>query len=193
MLLGQLVHIEHIAASHARTGYSRVTRCDRRFAEDVWSYPRTLAIDARRSADAAATDSERASVTIPYPTPSTARRASPSGAARPRLTFLGTGYLGATYAVCFAELGYEVLGFDVDAPKIAKLAGGEVPFHEPGLDEMLRKNLAAGRLRFTTSYRGGGRVRRRPLHLRRHPAARRRHGAPTCPTWRTRSSRWRRT
>jgi UDPglucose 6-dehydrogenase len=68
------------------------------------------------------------------------------------MTFLGTGYLGATYAICFAELGYEVLGFDVDEAKIAKLSGGEVPFHEPGLDELLRKNLAAGRLRFSTSY-----------------------------------------
>src|SRR3712207_409160 len=76
----------------------------------------------------------------------------PSGAQRPRLAFLGTGYLGATYAICFAELGYEVLGFDVDEAKIAKLAGGQVPFHEPGLDELLRANLASGRLRFTTSY-----------------------------------------
>jgi UDPglucose 6-dehydrogenase len=76
----------------------------------------------------------------------------PSGAQRPRLAFLGTGYLGATYAICFAELGYEVVGFDIDAPKIAKLAGGEVPFHEAGLDELLRRNLASGRLRFTTSY-----------------------------------------
>ena len=76
----------------------------------------------------------------------------PSGAQRPRLTFLGTGYLGATYAVCFAEMGYEVLGFDVDDAKIAKLSDGEVPFHEPGLDELLRKNLATARLRFTTSY-----------------------------------------
>jgi len=70
----------------------------------------------------------------------------------PRLSFLGTGYLGATYAICFAELGYEVLGFDVDEAKIAKLAAGEVPFHEPGLDELLRKNLANGRLRFSTDY-----------------------------------------
>ncbi|GII25802.1 UDP-glucose 6-dehydrogenase [Planosporangium mesophilum] len=76
----------------------------------------------------------------------------PSGAHRPRLTFLGTGYLGATYAICFAELGYEVIGFDVDEAKIAKLAGGEVPFHEAGLDELLRKNLASGRLRFSTDY-----------------------------------------
>jgi len=68
------------------------------------------------------------------------------------LTFLGTGYLGATYAICFAELGYEVLGVDVDADKIAKLAAGEPPFHEPGMEELLRANVAAGRLRFSTSY-----------------------------------------
>jgi UDPglucose 6-dehydrogenase len=78
--------------------------------------------------------------------------AAPSGAARPRLTFIGTGYLGATYAICYAELGYEVIGFDIDEAKIGKLAAGEVPFHEPGLDELLRRNLNSGRLRFSTSY-----------------------------------------
>jgi UDPglucose 6-dehydrogenase len=90
-------------------------------------------------------------VTLPYasqPAPVT----PPSGAARPRLTFIGTGYLGATYAICYAELGYEVIAVDVDVDKIEKLGQGQVPFHEPGLDEMLRRNLAAGRLRFTTSY-----------------------------------------
>jgi UDPglucose 6-dehydrogenase len=91
-------------------------------------------------------------VTIPYPSMTPAAVSPPSGAARPRLTFIGTGYLGATYAICFAELGYEVLGVDVDEAKIAALAGGEVPFHEPGLDELLRKNLASGKLRFSTSY-----------------------------------------
>jgi UDPglucose 6-dehydrogenase len=95
-------------------------------------------------------------VTIPYPSsqplPVIATVTPPSGAQRPRLTFLGTGYLGATYAICFAELGYEVMGFDVDEAKIAKLAAGSVPFHEPGLDELLRRNLSAGRLRFSTSY-----------------------------------------
>src|SRR3989442_6578780 len=89
---------------------------------------------------------------VSYPSTAPVPFVPPSGAQRPRLTFLGTGYLGATYAICFAELGYEVLGFDVDTAKIAKLAGGEVPFHEPGLDELLRKSLAAGRLRFSTSY-----------------------------------------
>ena len=80
-----------------------------------------------------------------YPTSAPVPFVPPSGAQRPRLTFLGTGYLGATYAICFAELGYEVLGVDVDAPKIDKLAHGEVPIHEPGLDDLLRKNLASGR------------------------------------------------
>ncbi|GGK05270.1 UDP-glucose 6-dehydrogenase [Pilimelia anulata] len=93
-------------------------------------------------------------MTIPYPSsqaaPSITPVPPPSGSSRPRLTFLGTGYLGATYAICFAELGYEVVGYDVDADKISRLAAGEVPFHEPGLPELLRRNLAAGRLRFTT-------------------------------------------
>ncbi|WP_245664930.1 UDP-glucose dehydrogenase family protein [Actinoplanes subtropicus] len=70
----------------------------------------------------------------------------------PRLSFLGTGYLGATYAICFAELGYEVIGVDVDETKIESLRQGRVPFHEPGLDDLLRRNLAKGRLRFSTSY-----------------------------------------
>src|ERR1044072_769043 len=102
-------------------------------------------------------ESERAETSVTFPYPSAQAQVPtavtpPSGAPRPRLTFLGTGYLGATYAICFAELGYEVVGFDVDEPKIAKLAGGHVPFHEPGLDELLRRNIAAGRLRFSTDY-----------------------------------------
>jgi len=72
--------------------------------------------------------------------------------ARPRLTVVGTGYLGATHAVCMAELGYDVLGLDVDTAKVEALAAGTVPFFEPGLPELLRKNLDSGRLRFTTSY-----------------------------------------
>ena len=69
-----------------------------------------------------------------------------------RCTVFGTGYLGATHAACMAELGHEVLGVDVDAGKVAKLSAGEVPFYEPGLAEVLRRNLDAGRLAFTTSY-----------------------------------------
>jgi len=96
-------------------------------------------------------------VTVQYPSTSPVQPHAtvipPSGAPRPRLTFLGTGYLGATHAICMAELGYDVLGFDVDEAKIAKLAAGEVPFHEPGLDELLRRNMSNGRLRFTTDYK----------------------------------------
>ncbi|THV31955.1 UDP-glucose dehydrogenase family protein [Glycomyces paridis] len=69
---------------------------------------------------------------------------------RPRISFLGCGYLGATYAICFAELGYEVIGYDVDAAKIEAFASGVLPIHEPGLPELLKKNLETGRLRFTT-------------------------------------------
>ncbi|RCG27873.1 UDP-glucose/GDP-mannose dehydrogenase family protein [Sphaerisporangium album] len=69
-----------------------------------------------------------------------------------RLTVLGTGYLGATHAACMAALGYEVLGLDVDPGKVASLSAGELPIHEPGLEEILRQGLASGRLRFTTSY-----------------------------------------
>src|ERR1700756_5832075 len=69
-----------------------------------------------------------------------------------RVTVIGTGYLGLTHAVCLADLGHEVLAIDVDEQKIAKAANGEVPFFEPGLEPLLRKNLDAGRLRFTTSF-----------------------------------------
>ena len=55
---------------------------------------------------------------------------------------LGCGYLGSTYAACFAELGYEVLGLDIDEAKIAKLSAGDNPIHEPGLDELLKHKEA---------------------------------------------------
>jgi UDPglucose 6-dehydrogenase len=70
----------------------------------------------------------------------------------PRVTVIGTGYLGLTHAVCMADLGHEVLAIDVDEEKIAKAAAGEVPFFEPGLEPLLRKQLDSGRLRFTTSF-----------------------------------------
>lgn len=69
-----------------------------------------------------------------------------------RMTVFGTGYLGATHAACMAELGHEVLGVDVDHAKIAALQEGKVPFFEPGLPEILKRNLDNGRLRFTTDF-----------------------------------------
>ncbi|WP_055552681.1 UDP-glucose/GDP-mannose dehydrogenase family protein [Streptomyces sp. NBRC 110028] len=70
----------------------------------------------------------------------------------PRLTVIGTGYLGATHAICMAVLGFDVLGVDVDESKIKLLGEGEVPFFEPGLPELLAKATDSGRLRFTTSF-----------------------------------------
>ncbi|MCU1470871.1 MAG: tuaD [Glaciihabitans sp.] len=70
-----------------------------------------------------------------------------------KLTVLGTGYLGATHAACMAELGHDVLGVDIDEGKIAKLQEGQAPFFEPELEEVLQRNIEAGRLRFSTSYR----------------------------------------
>jgi UDPglucose 6-dehydrogenase len=71
---------------------------------------------------------------------------------RPRLSVIGTGYLGATHAVCMVELGYEVIGLDVDQAKIDSLRSGKIPFFEPGLPELLGKHIDSGKLRFTTDY-----------------------------------------
>lgn len=68
------------------------------------------------------------------------------------MTVIGMGYLGATHAACMAELGHEVLGVEIDARKLDKLRGGEIPFFEPGLAELLRKHLNDGRLQVTDSY-----------------------------------------
>ncbi len=67
-----------------------------------------------------------------------------------RLSVVGAGYLGATHAACMAELGHEVLAVDTDARKVAALQSGRAPFFEPGLDELLKRHTASGRLRFTT-------------------------------------------
>ena len=69
-----------------------------------------------------------------------------------KMTVLGTGYLGATHAACMADLGHEVLGVDVDGAKIKSLQNGVVPFYEPGLTEILERNIASGRLVFSQSY-----------------------------------------
>ncbi|HUR02309.1 MAG TPA: UDP-glucose/GDP-mannose dehydrogenase family protein [Nonomuraea sp.] len=69
-----------------------------------------------------------------------------------RLTVIGTGYLGITHASCMADLGFDVLGLDIDADKVRRLNSGQLPIHEPGLEPVLRRGLDSGRLRFTTSY-----------------------------------------
>ena len=67
-----------------------------------------------------------------------------------RLTIFGSGYVGLVTGACFADVGNDVLCVDVDARKVAALQAGEVPIHEPGLDALIARNAAAGRLRFTT-------------------------------------------
>jgi UDPglucose 6-dehydrogenase len=71
---------------------------------------------------------------------------------RLKVSVIGTGYLGATHAVCMSSLGFEVIGVDVDDAKIELLTSGRVPFYEPGLEDLLQKEIASGRLTFTTDF-----------------------------------------
>ncbi|KOG10499.1 UDP-glucose 6-dehydrogenase [Streptomyces viridochromogenes] len=68
------------------------------------------------------------------------------------ISVLGCGYLGVTHAACMAELGHQVVAVDTDDAKVAALTAGEVPFYEPGLQELVDRHLRTGRLHFTTSY-----------------------------------------
>lgn len=68
-----------------------------------------------------------------------------------KITIFGTGYVGLVTGVCLADIGHNVICVDVDADKIATLKEGKSPFYEPGLDELLAKNIKAGRINFTTN------------------------------------------
>lgn len=68
------------------------------------------------------------------------------------ISVIGCGYLGAVHAASMAEIGHRVHGLDVDAARIATLRRGLAPFHEPGFDEVLSRNVENGRLAFTTDY-----------------------------------------
>jgi len=67
-----------------------------------------------------------------------------------RIAMIGTGYVGLVSGACFSEFGHEVTCVDMDAGKIARLEQGEIPIYEPGLDDLVAKNVEAGRLAFTT-------------------------------------------
>ncbi|MDH3209442.1 MAG: UDP-glucose/GDP-mannose dehydrogenase family protein [Burkholderiaceae bacterium] len=67
-----------------------------------------------------------------------------------KVTVIGTGYVGLVSGACLAEMGNSVLCLDVDPKKIAVLEAGGLPIHEPGLDEIVARNIAAGRMHFTT-------------------------------------------
>ena len=72
-----------------------------------------------------------------------------------RITIFGSGYVGLVTGACLADAGNDVICVDVDAAKIARLNAGEVPIHEPGLDEIISKNREKGRLTFTTDAKAG--------------------------------------
>jgi UDPglucose 6-dehydrogenase len=67
-----------------------------------------------------------------------------------KITMVGTGYVGLVTGACFAEVGNDVLCLDLDEAKIRKLESGGIPIYEPGLAEVVKRNVAAGRLHFTT-------------------------------------------
>ena len=80
-----------------------------------------------------------------------------------KITIIGTGYVGLVSGACFSDFGHDVTCVDKDAGKIAALERGEMPIFEPGLSDLVERNVAGGRLRFTTELAEG--VRDAPERL----------------------------
>ena len=96
-----------------------------------------------------------------------------------RLTIIGTGYVGLVTGTCFAEVGHHVVCVDNDVAKVKVLQDGGMPIYEPGLDELVQKNVAAGRLSFTTSTAEG--VEKSGVIFIAVPSPCRRRAARWCP------------
>ena len=71
------------------------------------------------------------------------------------ITIIGTGYVGLVSGTCFAETGNEVVCVDIDQEKVARLRAGETPIYEPGLQQLLTRNIRENRLTFTISLEEG--------------------------------------
>src|SRR6185503_18113552 len=72
-----------------------------------------------------------------------------------RIAMIGSGYVGLVSGACFADFGHDIVCIDKDPAKIERLLAGEMPIYEPGLAELVARNVAAGRLSFTTDLPSG--------------------------------------
>lgn len=72
-----------------------------------------------------------------------------------RIGMIGTGYVGLVSGTCFAEFGHEIVCVDLDEEKVERLKKGEIPIYEPGLEELLKRQIDSGRIKFTTNIAEG--------------------------------------
>ena len=94
------------------------------------------------------------------------------------ITVAGTGYVGLVSGACLADFGNTVICVDNNAAKIETLKKGGIPIYEPGLDEVVNRNVQAGRLNFCTDMASSVKKIRRRLHRGRHASRRRRKRRP---------------